>query len=413
MKGLCTKTGLVKSLRRYYKHNLEAVLKQYTVYDSTPTTFVLTAGCQDSELSGFLQRFRELETHQTLAASFDGERVPAKHCKNNIWIVKPAAENQGSIRAIIITHPIGRGIEVFQNNLPEMKWFLQSKSPNTQWIVQKYVERPLLYNGRKFDIRIWAVATWKRDFYFYRSGYVRTSSHVYDPDSQLNYVHLTNNCLQQLGDKYGAFEDGNTLGYEKFAVYLAKQFPSLGIDFERDLLERMKDLMIDTYLATKHDLNPGNRPNSFELLGYDFLIDEDFRVWLIEVNTNPYLGIPNKYIEGVMPKMLNDLLELVLDPHVPPANRAAAREVPNQFELLYSQRKGISQRRGFEVPLYPFAELDPGRVASNKERAEEEDRKTTPRRLAPPPPPLKKFKKKRGSLNAATPRRAPSQADLR
>jgi hypothetical protein len=34
----------------------------------------------------------------------------------------------------------------------------------------------------------------------------------------------------------------------------------------------------------------------FEFLGYDFLIDEDFRLWLIEVNTNPYLGIPNTFI---------------------------------------------------------------------------------------------------------------------
>jgi hypothetical protein len=27
------------------------------------------------------------------------------------------------------------------------------------------------------------------------------------------------------------------------------------------------------------------------------MIDEDFRVWLIEVNDNPYLGIPNDFIK--------------------------------------------------------------------------------------------------------------------
>jgi len=43
-------------------------------------------------------------------------------------------------------------------------------------------------------------------------------------------------------------------------------------------------------------LNPNKRKNVFEFLGYDFLIDEDFRTWLIEVNTNPYIGTPNKFI---------------------------------------------------------------------------------------------------------------------
>ena len=45
----------------------------------------------------------------------------------------------------------------------------------------------------------------------------------------------------------------------------------------------------------------------FELFGYDFLVDEDFRLWLIEVNTNPYLGMPNTFIEQLLPKMIDDM----------------------------------------------------------------------------------------------------------
>lgn len=47
---------------------------------------------------------------------------------------------------------------------------------------------------------------------------------------------------------------------------------------------------------------------SFELFGYDFLIDEDLRVWLIEVNVNPYLGIPNDFIADLLPKMVDSFL---------------------------------------------------------------------------------------------------------
>jgi len=39
----------------------------------------------------------------------------------------------------------------------------------------------------------------------------------------------------------------------------------------------------------------------FELFGYDFLIDEDLRPWLLEVNTNPYLGVANDFIKDLLP----------------------------------------------------------------------------------------------------------------
>lgn len=31
----------------------------------------------------------------------------------------------------------------------------------------------------------------------------------------------------------------------------------------------------------------GNRHNSFGFYGYDFMVDEDLNVWLIEVNSGP------------------------------------------------------------------------------------------------------------------------------
>jgi len=64
----------------------------------------------------------------------------------------------------------------------------------------------------------------------------------------------------------------------------------LNINLERDIVPRIKDIVIDTFLSVKDHVNPTGRKNNFELLGFDFLVDEDFRVWLLEVNTNPYLG---------------------------------------------------------------------------------------------------------------------------
>eukprot|EP01022_Parablepharisma_sp_SALTPOND_P015513 TRINITY_DN219_c0_g1_i1.p2 TRINITY_DN219_c0_g1~~TRINITY_DN219_c0_g1_i1.p2 ORF type:complete len:417 (-),score=39.20 TRINITY_DN219_c0_g1_i1:1771-3021(-) len=249
---------------------------------------------------------------------------------------------------------IGKGIEIFKNDIGGIRKFLQSKPMGTTWVIQKYIERPLLYKGRKFDIRMWAIITWKAELYYYKMGYIRTSSYEYSLENSANYVHLTNNCLQQHGKEYGKFEDGNTVSFHDFTKFLQVNYPF--VDFEKDIIGRIKDIMIDTFLATKDSLNPSKRRNCFEFLGYDFLIDEDFHVWLLEVNTNPYLGVPNKYIEGLLPKMINDMLEIVLDLYMLPANKLPERQILNQFELLYEERSGINQRRSYATSLYPGGE---------------------------------------------------------
>jgi hypothetical protein len=63
------------------------------------------------------------------------------------------------------------------------------------------------------------------------------------------------------------------------------------------------------------------RQNIFELFGYDFLIDEDLRTWLIECNNNPYFGIANDYIKRILPKMIDDMLEITVDSVFRPTNQ--------------------------------------------------------------------------------------------
>ena len=82
----------------------------------------------------------------------------------------------------------------------------------------------------------------------------------------------------------------------------------------------MKDLVIDSFMSVRYKMNPNRRKNCFELFGFDFLVDEDFRVWLIEINTNPFLGTPNKDMVKLVPEMVNDMCKIVLDPVFRPKN---------------------------------------------------------------------------------------------
>ena len=100
-------------------------------------------------------------------------------------------------------------------------------------------------------------------------------------------------------------------------------------------MPRVKDIMIDSFLSVRKKMNPNSRKSCFELFGFDFLLDEDFRIWLIEINTNPFLGTPNKYMEELVPKLMDDLLKIVVDPVFKP--RIVTPDVDNGFELIYKE----------------------------------------------------------------------------
>jgi len=51
----------------------------------------------------------------------------------------------------------------------------------------------------------------------------------------------------------------------------------------------MKDRILKSFYSVRKTIDPQRRKFCFELFGYDFILDEDFNVWLIEVNTNPCL----------------------------------------------------------------------------------------------------------------------------
>jgi hypothetical protein len=72
------------------------------------------------------------------------------------------------------------------------------------WVVQKYIEAPVLVHGRKFDIRQFAMVTPDGSVYMYSDSYVRTCSAEYDVNNlDVKAIHLTNDAVQKVLDSYG------------------------------------------------------------------------------------------------------------------------------------------------------------------------------------------------------------------
>jgi hypothetical protein len=204
--------------------------------------------------------------------------------------------------------------------LGEIKAILRRKEKHGDgslktYILQQYIERPLLYRRRKFDLRHYLMLTCVNGClkgYWYRHGYVRTTSSEYSLSGTAPAVHLTNDAVQKTLPDYGRFEKGNKITYDDLDAFLRQKDPAF--DFRTVVYPQMRATAVSAIRASAVSLDPQRRSNNFEVFGLDFMIDADYRVWLIEVNTNPCLETTCPVLSAIIPAFLEHAFQY-LPPH--------------------------------------------------------------------------------------------------
>jgi tubulin monoglycylase TTLL3/8 len=88
----------------------------------------------------------------------------------NAWILKPGGKSRG------------RGIEIHTDLEDLLKSIMVSK--DTIWVTQKYIEKPLIIIGKKFDMRVWILVTSAEPLkvWMFKRPYLRFTSEDYDPN---------------------------------------------------------------------------------------------------------------------------------------------------------------------------------------------------------------------------------------
>ena len=183
----------------------------------------------------------------------------------------------------------------------------------TKILIQKYIENPLLYKGRKCDIRIWVLLTHQMKVFLFKEGHLKTCSVEYDLDSKNAFTHITNYSFQKYNSNFQKFEKGNEVPFYEFQKFIDKEYPEKNYKLKRDLMKKIKEIISLTMRSGKDKINKNGRSHQFEIFGYDFMLDSDFNVFLIEINTNPGLEISSPWIQIVVPRMLDDALRLTVD----------------------------------------------------------------------------------------------------
>ena len=193
-------------------------------------------------------------------------------------------------------------------NNKEKKKHYQSK----KIILQKYIEKPFLYKGRKFDVRIWVLLAHNMKVYVFKEGHLKATSSLFSLEDKNFFVHLTNYSVQKYSNDFGKEEIGNEISFDSFEKCLKEDY-DLDINVRKFFMNKFRKIIEISMKAVKKNININSRKGSFEIFGYDFMLDEELNPYLIEINTNPGLEISSPLISKLIPRMIDDALRLTID----------------------------------------------------------------------------------------------------
>ena len=184
----------------------------------------------------------------------------------------------------------------------------------TAWVIQKYMERPLLCSGgRKFDIRVWVLLTADYRIGLYREGVLRTTAVPYSLDNlDDQFAHLSNHCIATQHPDYGKIEATNEMWFRDFDDFLVATYgPEKS--FYTAIYPQIQDIVRHSLLAVKDQMENSATATfeSFHLFGYDIMVSDDFRATLIEINSSPAVAA------DLMPGMTRAIVAETVDPLFP------------------------------------------------------------------------------------------------
>mmetsp|Transcript_17086 Transcript_17086/g.32319 ORF Transcript_17086/g.32319 Transcript_17086/m.32319 type:complete len:387 (+) Transcript_17086:1363-2523(+) len=313
-----------------------------------PTTFVLP-----TEFTSFLSTFSCIEK--------------AKQGKNNnMWIMKPVGMSRG--RGIMLINDISK---------------VTYSSPT---VIQQYLTDPLLLDDYKFDLRLYILVTSfsPLEAFMYEDGFARFSSRPFSLDVESlgeEQIHLTNSSIQKKYDdgmysSHPARVAGVDGGGNKVRLsWLWDRLRQQGFDVYQ-IQKNVKDICLKALIIGGEEIP--FQPNSFELFGFDVMIEKNEKPWLLEVNACPCLARETDLDVIVKEALIEDVFKVVSPTKF---NRQALSDI---CKRRLNQKKQASN--SFKVSEREVLEQDLRSIFGNqlpRQYGEEPRLKTKFERLAP------------------------------
>lgn len=251
------------------------------------------------------------ERARGLLAELDARNAQAsiEGCAN-VWIAKPAGKSRGrGIACVTRLEDLAAHTKAQAVNLADAR--------ENRWIVQKYIERPLVVRGRKFDIRQWVLLTCTSPLtvWLYDEPYLRFCAEDYSLADVGNvFRHLSNNSIAKYSDEFkkNVLGDGNMWRIGEFQKFLVDRFgPDHERAWEEKIAPQIRDIVVHTLQCAEDTFEA--RRGTCELYGYDFVVDDSLSVWLLEVNCSPSMEHSTAVTAHLCPRAFDDVFKVIVD----------------------------------------------------------------------------------------------------
>eukprot|EP00742_Colponemidia_sp_Colp-10_P010515 GILJ01011549.1.p1 GENE.GILJ01011549.1~~GILJ01011549.1.p1 ORF type:complete len:505 (+),score=74.24 GILJ01011549.1:25-1515(+) len=238
-------------------------------------------------------------------------QLSSKEGLDNMWILKPTDSSQGE------------GVEIVSDIKKLRKDYLGPDNRTCtrtthseeydEYIVQSYITKPLLLEGRKSEFRLyWLLANVDPLMvYVFNEGTVRLNSQPYKLDDWDNaLVHITNTYRQKTATGYDPSIELKW-SFSKLQNYLAKTYNVSPTYLEDVVMPRAKEILVYALNSTQHEIAKAEHKASFGLFGADFIIDSELRPWLTELQLGPGLSFDSPIKRSLIPEMLAESLRVI------------------------------------------------------------------------------------------------------
>ena len=200
--------------------------------------------------------------------------------------------------------------------------------PKLACVAQRYLNKPLLIDDRKFDMRLYVLITSMTPLrvYLFPEGLARFATEKFQPVTSANmnqrYMHLTNYSVNRNHKDFETDDSADAAtGSKRSLTFVRSWLADKGFDVKGIWIE-IEKVIVKTLLAVQPYVSHTYRTcissnndcvgfSCFDLLGFDILLDHKAKPWIIEVNEMPSFETAAAIDLSTKAAVLHETLRLV------------------------------------------------------------------------------------------------------